>query len=70
MGLQQISVLTNVQKSQFSKKACKVDDLTPVMVYLEARRDEVKKRRKRCENNEENGKESDEEDEHEDKENF
>ena len=48
MGLQQCSVCKNVQKSQCSKKACKVDGLTPVMVYVAARKDKVKKKRKRC----------------------
>ena len=39
MGLQQCSVCKNVQKSQCIKKACKVDGLTPVMVYVAARKD-------------------------------
>ena len=39
MGLQQCSVCKNVQKSQCSKKACKVDGLTPVMVYVAAKKD-------------------------------
>ena len=71
IGLQQCSVCKNVQKSQCSKKACKVDGLTPVMVYVAARKDKVKKKRKRCEDDEENDEEEgDEEDENEDKESF
>ena len=71
MGLQQCSVCKNVQKSQCIKKACKVDGLTPVMVYVAARKDKVKKKRKRCEDDEGNDEEEgDEEDENEDKESF
>ena len=71
MGLQQCSVCKNVQKSQCIKKACKVDGLTPVMVYVAARKDKVKKKRKRCEDDEiDDDKEGDEEDENKDKECF
>ena len=61
IGLQQCSVCKNVLKSQCSKKACKEDGEAPVMVYVAARKDEVNRKRKRCEDDEEDEESEDKE---------
>ena len=61
IGLQQCSVCKNVLKSQFSKKACKVDGQAPVMVFVAARKGKVNRKGKQCEHDEEDQESEDEE---------